>query len=158
MGFWNALKNILTGKPRDITAFKYKFIQESNKCKVQLEIIYDNEILIHVDSLKFTPSWFKVFNVNRDEFENGFVIFFIIDRKEIETNTKYMLYKKSELNLEELDEMHGDTPIRTFAKFIKETDDPVFLGKEIKKILDVIFVPSEPNPQAIFNLNYSAPE
>jgi len=154
MGFWNALKNILTGKPKNITAFIHKFIRESNKSRVQLEIIRDNEILIQVDSLKFTPFWFNVFNVDRNEFENGFVIFFIIDLEEIETNTKYILYKKSELNLEELDEMHGDTPIRTFAKFIKETHDPVFLGEEIKKILDVIFVPSEPNPQAIFNLRY----
>ena len=154
MGFWNTLKNTLTFKPRSATEFIQKFIRDSKINRVQLEIIRDNEILIQVDSLKATPSWFKVFNVNKKEYEKGYVIFFIIDRKGIETNAKFICYHKSELNLLELDEMYEETPIRTFAKFIKETNDAVYLGKEIKKIIDGVFISKDTDPQAIFNLRY----
>jgi len=154
MGFWNNLKNILTGKPRSSTEFVQKFIKDSKKSRVQFEIIENNEILIQVDSLRFTPSWFKVFDINKTEFENGFVIFFIIDQKKIEKDKRYILYKKSELNLLEFDEMHGDTPIRTFARFIEETDDAIYLGKEMKTILDGIYSSNEQDPQALFNLRY----
>ena len=53
-----------------------------------------------------------------------------------------------------MDEMFEKTTIRTFAKFIKETDDPVYLGKKIKNVIDGIFKSNENNPQAIFNLRY----
>ena len=125
MRFWNSLLNSFTKKPRNATEFIEKFIRDSKKCRVQLEILRDYEILIQTDALRFTPSWFKVFNINENEFKNGFVIFFI-----------------------------DKSPIRTFAKFIKETNDPVFLGKEMKKIIDGIFDSSESDPQALFNLRY----
>jgi len=150
----NFIKNILTRKPKKPTEFVQKFIRDSKKSRVQLEIIRDNEIILQVDSLKFTPSWFKVFDVDKIKYQNGFVIFFIIDRDGIEKNRIFINYKKSDLILIELDEMHGQTPIRTFAKFIAETDDSVLLGKEMKKIIDGIFDFTESDPQALFNLRY----
>ncbi|TYP70374.1 hypothetical protein BD809_11338 [Aquimarina intermedia] len=54
----------------------------------------------------------------------------------------------------ELDEFHGDRPIRTIAKFIAQTSDPVYLGNEIKTILDSIYRSDKKNPQALFNLRY----
>ncbi|MCW8980209.1 MAG: hypothetical protein OQJ83_02385 [Altibacter sp.] len=150
----NFIKNILTRKPKNSTEFVQRFIRDSKKSRVQLEIIRNNEIILQVDSLKFTPSWFKIFDVDKIKYQNGFVIFFIIDRDGIENNRTYIKYKKSDLKLIELDEMHGQTPIRTFAKFIEETDDSVFLGKEMKKIIDGIFEFTETDHQAIFNLRY----
>ncbi|MFL0354810.1 hypothetical protein ACI5KZ_14675 [Xanthomarina sp. GH4-25] len=150
----NFIKNILTRKPKNPTEFVQKFIRDSKKSRVQLEIIRDNEIILQVDSLKFTQSWFKVFDVDKIKYQNGFVIFFIIDRNGIENNRAYIKYKKSDLKLIELDEKHGQTPIRTFAKFIAETDDSVLLGKEMKKIIDGVFDFTESDPQALFNLRY----
>ena len=154
MKFWNTLKNTLTRKPKTATDFIDKFIRDSKKSRVQLEIIRDNNILIQTDSLKYTPSWFKVFKVSKNEFKNGFVIFFVIDLEKIETNEKFLRYKNSQLKLMEVDEMIDKTPIRTFAKFLKETNDPVYLGKELKKIIDVIYKSNELDPQALFNLRY----
>ncbi|WP_246131559.1 hypothetical protein [Aquimarina intermedia] len=88
------------------------------------------------------------------DFENGFVVFFTINQKNIEKNQRYKLYKKSKLQLMELDEFHGDRPIRTIAKFIAQTSDPVYLGNEIKTILDSIYRSDKKNPQALFNLRY----
>ena len=150
----NFIKNILTRKPKNPTEFLQKFIRDSKKSRVQLEIIKDNEIILQVDSLKFSPSWFKIFDVDKIKYQNGFVIFFIVDRDGIENNTIYIKYEKSDLKLIELDEMHGQTPIRTFAKFIEQTNDSVLLGKEMKKIIDGIFEFKETDPQAIFNLRY----
>tara|TARA_R110002072_G_C7938584_1_gene532278 strand:+ start:1724 stop:2200 length:477 start_codon:yes stop_codon:yes gene_type:complete len=154
MRFWNSLLNSFTKKPRNATEFIEKFIRDSKKCRVQLEILRDYEILIQTDALRFTPSWFKVFNINENEFKNGFVIFFILDQKGIEKNEKFIRYKNSNLDLVERNELIDKSPIRTFAKFIKETNDPVFLGKEMKKIIDGIFDSSESDPQALFNLRY----
>jgi len=139
MNLLNSLKNILTKKPQNATEFLEKFIRDSKKERVQLEIIRDKEILIQVDSLTFAPSWFKIFEVNEKEFKNGFVIFFVIDQNGIEKNEKYLRYKKTKLKLMEVDEMLDNTPIRTFAKFLEMTEDPVILGKEIKTIIDGIF-------------------
>ena len=150
----NFIKNILTRKPKNPTEFVQKFIRDSKKSRVQLEIIRNNEIILQVDSLRFTPSWFKVFDVDKEKYKNGFVIFFIIDRDGIENNETYINYQKSDLKLVELDEMHGQTPIRTFAKFIPETNNSVLLGKEMKKIIDGIFDFKESDPKAIFNLRY----
>ena len=88
-----------------------------------------------------------------------YIYFCVVDREnadigDINKNQQYISYKQSNINLLELDEMIEETPVRTFAKFIKETNDPVYLGKEIKNILDIIFKSNEKDPQAIFNLRY----
>jgi len=150
----NFLKNIFTRKPKHPTEFVKKFIHDSKKERVQLEVIVNEDVIVQTDSLRFSPTWFNILKVDKVEFKNGFVIFFIIDLGEIEKNDQYILYKKSNLKLMEMDEMFEKTPIRTFAKFIKETDDPVYLGKEIRNVIDGIFKSNENNPQAIFNLRY----
>tara|TARA_R110002049_G_C8800255_1_gene532530 strand:+ start:26 stop:502 length:477 start_codon:yes stop_codon:yes gene_type:complete len=154
MKFWNNLINYLKGKPKTATDFIQKFIDVTKKRRAQLEIIRNNEILVQVDSLRKTRSWFLVFDVDQKHYKNGFVIFFIVETENIENEERFINYKKSELNLLELDEMIGETPIRTFAKFIKETDDAVFLGKEMKDIIYSIFKTEEKDPQAIFNVRY----
>lgn len=154
MGFWNTLRNTITKKPKSATEFVQKFICDSKKNRVQLEIIRNNEIILQVDSLKSTPSWFKAYKIDEEKYINGYVIFFILDRTGIEKNERFLNYKKSNLNLYELDEMLGDTPVRTFAKFITETGDAVFLGKEMKKIIDGVYEMNESDPQALFNLRY----
>ena len=158
MRILDILKSLFIIEPKSATEFIQKFIKDSKISRVQLEIIINSEILIQVDSLKFTASWFSVFNINKLNFENGYVIFFILDKKEIEKNKKYKFYKKSNISLMELDEMYDDEPIRTFAKFIKKTDDAIYLGKEIKAILEVIYPETKQNPQAMFNLRYINPK
>lgn len=152
--FWNSLKAVFTKKPKNPTEFVEKFIRNSQKSRVQLEILTDNQTVLQVDSLRFSPSWFKLFNIEKDKFRNGFVIFFILDIENIEKSEKYRAVQHSGLKLLELDEMHDDIPVRTFAKFVKETTDAVYLGKQMKTILDVIHQTSESDPQALFNLRY----
>ena len=154
MAFWNNLISSLKHKPRNPTEFIKKFINDSKKGRVQLEIIRDNEILIQVDSLQQTPSWFKLFKINREEFKNGFAIFFILDQENLDHNPKYIELKKSEIKLLELNEMLDNIPIRTFVKFVESTNDPVKLGMEMKKVIDSFLKPKEHDPQAIFNLRY----
>jgi hypothetical protein len=154
MRFWNTLKNTLTGKPRSATEFIQKFIRDSKKSRLQLEIIRDNEILVQVDSLRFTPLWFKVFTVDKNKFQNGFVLLFTFERDAIKKINTYIDYKNSGIELIELDEMNGEAPIRTLAKFLTETDDAIYLGNEIKIIIDLIFKSNELDPQVIFNLQY----
>lgn len=154
MSILRNLKKIFTKEPKNATEFLAKFIRDSKKGRVQFEVIRDNEILIQTDSLRYSDTWFDLFGTSKNEYRNGFVIFFIIDREGINENQQFVSYKNSNLNLLELDEMIDKTPVRTFAKFIKETNDPVYLGKEIKKILDVIFKSNEKDPQALFNLRY----
>ena len=148
------LKNIFAKEPRNATEFIAKFIRDSKKRRVQFEIIRNNEILIQTDSLRHSSTWFDLFGTDKNEYKNGFVIFFVLDQSGINENRQFISYKNSNLNLLELDEMIDKTPVRTFAKFIKETNDPVYLGKEIKKIVDVIFKSNERDPQALFNLRY----
>ncbi len=124
------------------------------KSRVQLEIIRDYEILIQVDSLEFTPSWFKIFKMDPEEYKKGYVIFFILDRNEMEKNPKYIQYNKSNLELMELEEILDKTPIKTFAKFLKNTSDPIKLGKDMKEVIDAIFSSNESDPEVLFNLRY----
>ena len=154
----NFLKNLLTRKPKHPTEFVQKFIRDSKTERVQLEIIVNDAVIVQTDSLKFATSWFKIFQVDEVDFKNGFVIFFMIELGDIEKNEQYILYTNSNLKLMEIDETFEKTPIRTFAKFIKETDDPVYLGQEIKNVIDGIFKSNENNPQAIFNLRYITEE
>ena len=152
MEIQNFLRNFL--KPKSATGFVDKFIKDSSKRRVHLELIYKNDLILQVDPLKFLPSWFELFNVNQTNFKNGFVIFLVLDRKGIEKNKNYINYQESGIELMELDEMHGETPIRTFAKFVKWTNDPVLLGKEMRVILEGVFKSSIMEEQAIFNLRY----
>ena len=154
MAFWNNLNFTLKRTPKNPNEFVQKFMKDSKKSRVQLEIIRENEVLIQVDSLRYTPSWFKLFKIDPEEFKNGYAIFFILDQKELETNPKYIELKKSDLDLLEYEEMLENTPIKTFVKFIKKTNDPIILGIEMKNIIDVIFKSNEKDPQALFNLRY----
>lgn len=154
MAFWNNLNFTLKRTPKNPTEFVQKFIKDSKKSRVQLEIIRENEVLIQVDSLRYTPSWFKLFKIDPEEFKNGYAIFFILNHKELEQNPKYIDFKKSNLELLEYEEMLENTPIKTFVKFIKKTNDPIKLGLEMKNIIDVIFKTNEKDPQALFNLRY----
>jgi hypothetical protein len=154
MTFLNSLNFALKRKPKSPTEFVKRYIQDSKKSRVQLEIIRDNEVLIQVDSLEFTPSWFKIFKVDLEKYKNGYVIFFILDQEEIDKNPKYIQYKNSNLELIELEEMLDKTPIKTFAKFVKNTSDPIKLGKEMKEVIDAIFSSTEKDPEVLFNLRY----
>jgi hypothetical protein len=154
MTFLNSLNFAFKRKPKSPTEFVKRYIRDSKKSRVQLEIIRDNEVLIQVDYLEFTPSWFKVFKVDSEKYKNGYVIFFILDQEEIEKNPKYILYKNSNLELMELEEMLDKTPIKTFAKFVKSTNDPIKLGKEMKEVIDSIFTSTEKDPEVLFNLRY----
>ncbi|WPY97631.1 hypothetical protein [Christiangramia sp. OXR-203] len=154
MAFWNNLNFTLKRNPKNPTEFVQRFIQDCKKSRVQLEIIREDQVLIQVDSLRYTPSWFKIFKIDPEEFKNGYAIFFILDQEELGKNQKYIELKKSDLELLEHDEMLENTPIKTFVKFIKQTNDPIKLGLEMKNIIDVIFKTNEKDPQALFNLRY----
>ena len=49
MRFWNTLRNRIDNKPKNATEFIQKFISDSWKSRVQLEIIRNNEIILQVD-------------------------------------------------------------------------------------------------------------
>ncbi|KAB1071864.1 hypothetical protein F6U93_00005 [Tamlana haliotis] len=151
MNIGKTIAKLFNRKPKNPNEFVKSFIKQSKTQRVQLELIKDNEVILQVDSLKFTPSWFKLFNISNDKYQNGYVVFFVIDSEKLKTSDKYNRYKKSNLQLLELDEEIDDgTEIRTFAKFVKHTDDEITLGKIMKEILDVIIKTDENDPQALF--------
>ena len=151
MNIGRIITNLFNRKPKGPNELVKSFIRQSKTQRVQLELIRENEVILQVDSLKFTPSWFKLFNISKEKYRNGYVVFFVIDSEKLKTSDKYNRYKKSDLKLLELNEEIDDgTAIKTFAKFVVHTDDEIALGKIMKEILDVIIKTDENDPQALF--------
>ena len=80
MKILNYILNLFRSQPRSPNDFVKKFINESKFNRVQLEMIYQNRIILQVDSLKFVPSWFEITEVDSDFYKNGYVVFFILEK------------------------------------------------------------------------------
>lgn len=154
MSLLSYLKNLFGIYPKTPNEFVKKFLKESEKSRVQLEMIYNREIILQVDSLKFVPSWFKVADINPKEYKEGYVVFFILNRKDLEENDRYQRYKKSNLRMIEIKEKHGQTDIVTFAQFLNKNSDYMDLAKYMRNVIDNVYVFREKNPPILFNLRY----
>ena len=148
------IKKFFTPYPKSPNEFVQNFLFESKYKRVQLELIYKNNILIQVDSLKFTPSWFKLVNLNSIEYSDGYVIFFLLDADGIKSNPVYEKISKSNIKMIEIKEKHDKTDIITFSRFIKNTYAQKNLPKYMKEIIDSAYDFKEMNPQIKFNLRF----
>lgn len=152
----NEIKKILGLYPKGPNEFVEKFVKESKHGRTQLQLIYNNNIIVQVDPLKFAPSWFKIAgNVDKKKYKNGYVAFFILDKFEIENNEIYQKYKKSdELQMIEIEEFHGETKVITFANFLDENVNYMDLSICLRKIIDETHSFKEKNPNINFNIRY----
>ena len=155
MNLLNYLKQIFGIYPKGPNEFVKKFINDSRKSRLQLEMIYNQNIILQVDSLKFTPSWFGIIDKDLKKYKNGFVVFFIIDKKDIDKSKIYKNYLNSNnLKMIEIEEVHGKTEILTFAHFLDKNVDYLVLSKYMRLVIDSVYKLPEQNPQILFNLRY----
>lgn len=152
--FISKLKMSLGLRPKYPSDFVAKFISMSKRKRTQLQLIHKNRILLHVDPLKFVPSWF---NFTSDSFKKkyfeGYVVFFIIDKKGIEKNIEYIKYKKNtDFKMIEIEEKHGETEVITFAQFFERKIDHISLTLFFKKVIDNIYMSKEQNLEILFQI------
>ncbi|MDA9970481.1 hypothetical protein N9E56_01460 [Flavobacteriaceae bacterium] len=141
-------------QPRNPNDFVKKFINESKFNRVQLEMIYQNRIILQVDSLKFVPSWFEITEVDSDFYKNGYVVFFILEKTKIKENPSYQNYLKSKLKMIEIQETQEANDIITFCFFLENYIDYVKMSNEMRKVVDNVYSFKDENPQILFNLRY----
>ncbi len=149
------INRVSSRTPRNPNEFVKKFMEDSDKERAQLEMIYKNNAILQVDPLKFVPSWFKFVNKNEQEYNNGYVLFFVQDKDDFTSNG---MEKKLEFNngkgFLKIDEFHGKDPVITIAKLIPETKDYLSLGIEMRKFIDTFYSFKERNPSILFNIRY----
>ena len=150
------LKKILGIYPKNPNEFVKKFLKDSKKYRSQLQLIYENEMLLQVDPLKFVPSWFKVAKmIDQTMFNDGFVVFFVLDKKDIGRNKVYLNFMCTDnLDMVQIEEVHGETEVITFAHFIDQNTTYISLTLYLRKFIDSIYKFKESNPQIIFNIRY----
>lgn len=154
MSIFNNLINVFNPRPRNPNDFVKKFIYESKNKRVQLELIYKNEIILQVDSLKFVTSWFKITDVDQKLYDGGYVIFFVLDKRSINKNPCYQNYLKSGLNMIRIEETHKEDDIITFSYFLSKSSNYMDLSKYMRKVIDSVYIFKENNPQILFNIRY----
>lgn len=156
MNILNELKKVFGIYPKNPNEFVKKFIKDSKKGRSQLQLIYFDKIILQVDPLKFVPSWFKVATkIDKGKYENGYVVFFVLDKVGIEKNKIYQKYKTADdLDMLEIEELHGETKVVTFAHFLKEDTSYLELATYLREVLDKTYVFKEKNPQLNFNIRY----
>lgn len=147
------ISNLFRGSPWNPNEFVKKYVEDSHKERAQLEMIYEKEIILQVDSLKFVPSWFKVAKVDKDKYENGYVIFSVWNRE-----GNFPAHYKPDVRYGDdylkIEELHGNTPVVTSAKFVDSTIDFMSLAIEMKKFIDNFYSFEEPDPSILFNIRY----
>ncbi len=143
------------GEPRNPNEFVKKFIKDSKQERAQLEMIYKREIILQVDSLRFVPSWFKITDKKKENYKDGFVIFFTKDAQDFQKNyeKKYSRFFQDN-DLVKIEEMHNEEPVITVAKFLESNDDHFILANEMKIFIDAFYLFKELNPSILFNIRY----
>lgn len=151
----NLMRVFISAEPRNPNEFVKKFIKDSKQERAQLEMIYDRDIILQVDSLRFVPSWFKITDKKEEHFKNGYVIFFTKDVKDFQKGyaKKYSRFSQ-ESDLIKIEEKHNDEAVITVAKFLESTDDHLILANEMKSFIDMFYLFKETNPSILFNIRY----
>jgi len=150
--FINLIRN---DTPKNPNEFVKKFIKDSKKERAQLELIYDDEIILQVDALNFVPSWFKITNKSAKDFKNGYVIFFSKNTEDF-----YGSHAERELNHLEKDdfikieETYDNLPVTTVAKFVSAIDNYLSLANEMKDFVNKFYRFKERDPSILFNIRY----
>lgn len=157
MSFLKYLTNFYSSNsvPKSANDFIKKFIKTSKKRYTFLHMIYRDEIILYVDSLKSTNTWFKLNQVDSKLYKDGYVVYFILEKNEIESNNIYQNYLKSELNLIEVEKTHSKKKVIMFSYFLSKSTDYMQLALCMKKIIDNVYKFKEPNPDILFSLKYS---
>ena len=124
----------------------------SRSKRVILSVIYENAILVEIDSFRYAEFWFPVLKISNKKYKNGFAIYFVINQKNILNDENYNRYKNSDLKLIELDENIENVKVKTFVKALEQTRDSAHLGREIKNIIEKVYFFEEQNPNVYFKI------
>lgn len=141
--------------PRTPNEFVNKFLKDLKKNRVQLEMIYDNQLILIIDSLQYVPSWFSIVDKKASDYPKGFVLSFTKESESFESS--YASRKFSKLNTNEflkIEESHNGIPVVTIAQFIPAVAKSIELAEKMKYFIETFYKFEENNPSILFNLRY----
>lgn len=139
-------------EPKNANQFISKFMLVSKSKRFQLEMISGNKILLQVDALKFVNSWFDLLKIDKKLYKNGYVIFFVLKKDNIEQNPSYVKLINSGLDLYRIDENLFDEKVVTFCDCLPSTSTNLVLANRMREIINSVYFFEEENPQILFNI------
>ncbi|UOY08640.1 hypothetical protein L0P88_08815 [Muricauda sp. SCSIO 64092] len=134
--------------------FIEKFVFDSKRKHVQLELYYSKKVILQLESLKHVPIWTDWCNVGLKDYRNGYVCHFFLKKKNLSKNKFYDNYKGSKDFLDMVEYEDDDYGIINFVHFFKKGTRPIDIGKYMRKVIDNVYKFPEENPQIGFNLRY----
>lgn len=154
MRFFKYLTKVFSFNPTTPNGFVKKFINISKKRFATLEMAYKNEIILHVDSLKYNQSLLKKAKLDSKIFKDGYAVYFILEKENIESNIIYQNYMKSGLNLIRVEKIRRKKKVVIFSYFLHKSIGYMQMAFCIKKIVDSVYKFEEFNPNILFSLHY----
>lgn len=112
-----------------------KFINLTDKNEIyQMEIYYNDIVIMELQPLKFIKSWYKKSNINK-EFNDGYILFLWINNNQIQKNNWYKNIKENNLDEKFFTDIVFDRNneiryfIKTFSKHQSTTEivDSIYL-------------------------------
>ncbi|QCX39639.1 hypothetical protein FF125_14735 [Aureibaculum algae] len=144
-------KKFFPYKPKMPEAFIEKFIKDAKLRHLQMELYYNERIILTIDSLKHVPIWIERGNVDTANYKNGYVVFIFFNKNKLSKNIYYQNYKLSE-NLE-MTEYKGKLNL-IYLHFFKSDTSSILILEYIKKVVDNVYKLGNKNPEIHFNLRY----
>ena len=132
-------------------SFINKFLKESKVKNVQMELYFNERVLLQIDSLKNVPVWIERGKVNEDNYKNGFILFFFINkRKKEKYNECKRILDTSDLNMIEFEGKLNFIFMHFFDKNVKSIELNAFL----RKVINIVYQLPTENTKIGFNLRY----
>lgn len=149
------MKNLirkLFSKPSNPNDFVKKFISDSKKNHIQLELYYKGEIILQVESLRHVPIIMSWTNVDKEKYKNGFAVNFFERKDKLNKSKIYSNYllTKNEIDMIEYDDL--DNNVLTFFKLFQSNISYMDLATYMRFVIEKIFKFEEFNPQILFNI------
>jgi hypothetical protein len=151
----NFIKKILGIQPKlTSNEFVKKFINESSRKHVQLELYYKNKVILQVERLTYIPLLMKWVSIDKEKYKDGFVVHFCLESKNIEDNHYYKNYLLSseQLNMVEYDDV--EYGVISYNGFFEKDTTLLEITNYMRKVIDSVYKFPESNPQILFNLRY----
>ncbi|PKP29179.1 MAG: hypothetical protein CVU01_01245 [Bacteroidetes bacterium HGW-Bacteroidetes-18] len=149
----NAFKKLLGIHPK-LTSDEFinKFMEDVNYKHVQMEVYFDERVILMIDSLSHVPIWIERGKISEKIYKNGFVIFFFFNKKQINRNNYYKNYLNSKEQLEMV-EYEGKINL-IYLHFFDKNATSIEIGDYMLKIINMVYKISSKDSQILFNLRY----
>ncbi len=132
-------------------SFINKFLKESKVKNVQMELYFNERVILQIESLKNVPIWIERGKVNKDNYENGFVLFFFTNKRKKEKYNEFRrILDSTDLNMIEYEGKLNFIFMRFFDKNVKSIELNIFL----RKVIDVVYQLPAENTKIGYNLRY----